>query len=723
MEKWKNIYRKGIVQWITVSFVLVFVIEVLSKKSLSKTILFLCENPLVFLYNVAILMVPIGISFLFRRRYFVMSVLSTIILIMGIANCVILCNRVTPFVPTDLLLIGDALKIADNYLSWVFVVALILGITLVVFLLIQLWRKIPKTEYQIPLVKRIRFLITMVFIVLIYNQVGRMSGLIPKNFTNIAEAYQNYGFVCCFTYGVFDTGISKPSGYNEERVGEIMDEVEAEIQDNTNDTTHLETVEDTKESQTEQQTETIESQTETVEETMVEEKKAPNIIFIQLESFFDLTEMNLFETSQDPIPYFHKLMKQYTSGYLTVPVIGAGTANTEFEVITGMNLDFFGPGEYPYKTVLKTSTCESMCYNVKPLGYATHAIHNNTGTFYGRNKVFPQLGFDTFTSVEYMDDIEYNENGWVKDKVLIQSILDNLDSTEESDLIYAISVQGHGSYPTEDIVENKVIEVTGLDDEALTNQYTYYANQIYQMDLFVKDLITALKSYGEDCVLVMYGDHLPTMGIEQEQIGEYTLFQTPLVIWDNMGLEKETINPEAYQLSAYVFDRLGIHEGVMTKYHQANFEALKEENGTDSTVIDFEPEEGTVAHQYLDKLQVMEYDILYGEMDALENRTPYEPTDMQMGVKEIVLDNTVFREGTLYVNGKNFTTASTVFIDGEPMQTDYSSSRLLIVRDYEPKDGQEIFVGQYAVKDKEILSQTESFTIKTTINVKLEEIP
>ena len=170
MEKWKNIYRKGIVQWITVSFVLVFVIEVLSKKSLSKTILFLCENPLVFLYNVAILMVPIGISFLFRRRYFVMSVLSTIILIMGIANCVILCNRVTPFVPTDLLLIGDALKIADNYLSWVFVVALILGITLVVFLLIQLWRKIPKTEYQIPLVKRIRFLITMVFIVLIYNQ-------------------------------------------------------------------------------------------------------------------------------------------------------------------------------------------------------------------------------------------------------------------------------------------------------------------------------------------------------------------------------------------------------------------------------------------------------------------------------------------------------------------------------------------------------------------------
>ena len=55
------------------------------------------------------------------------------------------------------------------------------------------------------------------------------------------------------------------------------------------------------------------------------------------------------ECSEDPIPNFRKLMEQYSSGYLWVPSVGAGTANTEFEVITGMNLDFFGPGEYPYK--------------------------------------------------------------------------------------------------------------------------------------------------------------------------------------------------------------------------------------------------------------------------------------------------------------------------------------------------------------------------------------
>ena len=82
----------------------------------------------------------------------------------------------------------------------------------------------------------------------------------------------------------------------------------------------------------------------------------PNIIFVQLETFIDPYELNFLSYSEDPIPNFHKLMQNYTSGYLTVPVVGAGTANTEFEVLTGMGIRFFGLGEYPYKTVLKDTS-------------------------------------------------------------------------------------------------------------------------------------------------------------------------------------------------------------------------------------------------------------------------------------------------------------------------------------------------------------------------------
>ena len=122
--------------------------------------------------------------------------------------------------------------------------------------------------------------------------------------------------------------------------------------------------------------------------------------------------------------------------------MGAGTANTEFECITGMNLDFFGPGEYPYKTILQKTVCESMAFDMKELGYTSHAIHNNEGTFYDRHKVFAQLGFDTFTPIEYMYDIKRNPTGWCEDEILVDEIVKTLDSTKKQDFIYAISVQG-----------------------------------------------------------------------------------------------------------------------------------------------------------------------------------------------------------------------------------------------------------------------------------------
>ena len=80
--------------------------------------------------------------------------------------------------------------------------------------------------------------------------------------------------------------------------------------------------------------------------------------------------------NQNPIPTFHNLEKNYTSGYLTVPVVGAGTANTEFEVLSGMSMQYFGTGEYPYKTILKKTDCESTAAADiwLPCGYGTHAV-------------------------------------------------------------------------------------------------------------------------------------------------------------------------------------------------------------------------------------------------------------------------------------------------------------------------------------------------------------
>ena len=103
---------------------------------------------------------------------------------------------------------------------------------------------------------------------------------------------------------------------------------------------------------------------------------------------------------------------------------------------------FFGPGEYPYKSILQEKTCESLPYILKKQGYKSHAIHNHRGGFYDRNKVFSKLGFDTFTSLEYMNGVSSTPKGWARDDVLLKYIMKVLKSTKGSDYIYTISVQG-----------------------------------------------------------------------------------------------------------------------------------------------------------------------------------------------------------------------------------------------------------------------------------------
>lgn len=172
-----------------------------------------------------------------------------------------------------------------------------------------------------------------------------------------------------------------------------------------------------------------------------EKVKKPNIIFVQLESHFDVTQVKGLKFNKDPLENFHKYMKQYSSGQLSMPSYGAGTANSEFELITGMNLDHFGAAEYPYKTVLQDTTTESMATVLKQYGYKAHAIHDNSASFYDRDLVFSQLGFDTFTTKESMNIRKWTENGWAKDGILTGYIMDSLNSTKNQDYVYCISVQ------------------------------------------------------------------------------------------------------------------------------------------------------------------------------------------------------------------------------------------------------------------------------------------
>ena len=615
-----------------------FLIEMISRRSFSAAWTYMTTKPLVFAYNAALIFTTSLIVYLFRRRCFWRVLISILWLLLGIISGVILSNRVTPFTGPDLHLLTDGMAVLNKYLpAWGVVLALIL-LGLFALLLLILLIKAPKYKRKVKF--RYDLLLVVVGAALFAGatQLALEKRILSNYFGNIAFAYEDYGYPYCLAVTIFDTGISCPRDYSEQEITRIE-----KTEDNLPATN---------------------------------EDSKPNIIFVQLESFFDPTLVEYLNISEDPIPNFRKLMKEYTSGYYKVPSVGAGTANTEFESITGMSLHYFGPGEYPYKSILKETTCESAPYVLKNLGYSTHAVHNNEANFYGRRSIFPNLGFDTFTSAEYMSEEEdKNPLGWTKDEVLTDEIIKCLDSTEESDYIYTISTQGHGAYPEEQLIDDPEITVSGAETEAQNNQWEYYCNEIHEMDNFVKELTDALADYPEDVILVMYGDHLPTMGLTVEDLKNKYLFQTQYVMWDNFGLEKKDENLAAYQMAAEVMDRAGIHEGTIFRYHQAR-------RNTRNYQVD---------------LETLQYDVLYGKKYSYDGESPFQRTKMRMGLYDVTLDSmeeisTV--DHTYRLRGTNFTPSSQVKLNGEWYDTVYVNPTTLMISGTEINDFDRVSVVQ-----------------------------
>ncbi len=607
-----------------------------------------------FLYNTFLIFVTFSIAYLVKRRIFVYVVVSIFWLATGIMNGIILCYRITPFTVTDLALLGSVMSIIPNYLDTFQIVLAVGAGVLVVVALILVFLFMPKHKQKINYKKSVLGILILAAAFYGTTNLAIQQNWVSTYFGNLGYAYRDYGFPYCFMNTWLNTGVSRPSNYSKEEIERIFTEDELAAFAKGEDESDAPKVE-------------------------------PNIIMIQLESFFDPTLMENLQFSEDPVPNFRRLKGNYSSGFLTVPAVGAGTANTEFEVLSGMRVRFFGPGEYPYKSTLTDVTCESLAYDLKSLGYGTHAIHNHRGAFYGRNKVFPNLGFDTFTSLEYMNNVAKTPKNWAKDDVLTGEIYSALDSTESRDFIYTISVQGHGQYPTKRIIENPEVTMSGITVKSEAYAFEYYLQQIHEMDQFIGILTDKLSKFDEPTVLVLYGDHLPSLNISETDLVNRNIYQTQYVIWSNFGLKKQDKNLYSYQLGAEVLNQVDIHEGVLVTYHQDHLE------DTD----------------YLKNLKALQYDMLYGKDFIFGEINPYRPTKMKMGVNPIKVDEVVEVGKKYYIKGENFTPYSKISIDGEVLDTIFLGPSVLgLLEEVEPEDVSKMKVSQVE-KNNAILSTTE----------------
>ena len=92
-------------------------IELLNHKGLTGLGLFLANNPLAFLVNFLIILLTLTPCLLFRRRAFCLTLLSLVWAMSGVANGIILQNRMTPFTTADLAVFSTGFEILPTYFT------------------------------------------------------------------------------------------------------------------------------------------------------------------------------------------------------------------------------------------------------------------------------------------------------------------------------------------------------------------------------------------------------------------------------------------------------------------------------------------------------------------------------------------------------------------------------------------------------------------------------
>ena len=676
----KIINKKSILKlllFILYSLLLAFVIEWFSRGSIEAAYSFLRHFFKIFLYNALIVSVTLSPCFLFKRRLFAFSLGSLIWIILGVSNNFLIKFRETPLTFADLGMLKNAMELSDQYLSKGSLILIVLLFIMLLGLLIFIFYKSKKIK-----IIYLRNIICLFIYILIFSfllNYGLKSNIITKNFWDITGGYNTYGFSYSFFNSAINTGIHKPKGYSKNTISNIKNELA--ILDSENSIA-------TSTNSINKNVNTMSLDSSEVEDINSEIK--PNIVIIQLESFINPNWITDITLNKNPVSNFEKLSEEFTSGLLAVPALGGGTANTEFEVITGMSTDFFGTGEFPFNTIASKKAIPSLAYTLKDLGYSANALHNHEGKFYSRDVVYKNLGFDSFTPIECMNVPERTPVGWAKDSILIDEICNIITSTHNSDLVFGISVQGHGNYPNDEL-ENKEVYIT--NDYSKNNKLSleYYINQVYEIDQFVGNLIEAVNKLDEPTIIAFYGDHFPAIGIDNSEVSINTLKSTPYVIWDNIGLPKTDKDIEAYELTSLILDKLSLTNTTLSILHNSNLD--------DET-----------KNEYLNQL---EYDMIYGKNYTSDYEKLVPSSEYKIGFKDVKIDSVeIYDDNNILIKGENFNNYSNVYVDGKYIEKTFIDSNTLAIPKDSCKTGSVIQVRQPSATGSTVFSYSNEITFK-----------
>jgi len=621
------------------SFLVVMIVQGFECKSVFGGIVFIFGNTYFFIINYLIVLFTYAILFLFKKRMIWIWLITILWSVLGLANYIVMMYRAMPIAAIDFVVMTTTRDIIPHYFSVFHIILVIVLVLLAIALFVFLFIKAKK--YERTPAKAIVPVICAGSLLSVFLIGGGVTGNLKISYSDVTGAYDEHGFIYCFSSSLFVRGIPKPDEYSLNDVEKIMKKYD---------------------------------------DVKSEETKTPNIVVVQLESFMDPSKYTAhYPIVNDPIPNFHKICSEYGEGSLSVPSNGGGTVNTEFEILTGMNLEYFGTIEYPYTTILQDTTCESAAYILEEHNYTSHAIHNHTGVFYGRHKVYPNLGFDNFIPIEFMQ-FEKTETGWAKDTAILDNTIKAVESTPGKDFVFAVTVQGHGAYSSEHDPQNpfkvRGKELLSGSDIKKASMYEYYCGLLHETDKVIGDLYNYVMNSDEDFVVILYGDHLPSLEIDPELYDYKSGYMTTYTMFSNMDDFEYSFTDDmpSFRLMSSVFEVLGIDEGLINKINRNHDDPM-----------------------YESELGEIQYDMLYGKGYSL-NGKPYQPKPVSYGSSTVKISSVTYEDGFLTVRGENFNQKSEININGRERDTAYVDSNTVVCACSKISDDDIISVCQTAVE-------------------------
>lgn len=450
-------------------------------------------------------------------------ILAIFTIFLTVANFIKVTYFDEPFYPWDVYMIKNLFGISKEYLNVPIVVISVLILSGLVFLLVKFRKNVfryLKPKFNLILLPFALILLLLNANVLTDYKLSVQVGVQRSWYIGKLEILANGMYAQNYYYLTdLDKYLNpKPEGYSEDTMLAISDKYH--ISDNN-------------------------AVTASTSRSPVSLLQKPNVIVIMSESYWDLTKLNGITFSKDIAENVHK----YQKGQLAPPAIGGGTANTEFEALTGMSLYFMSPGIIAYNAYLRTET-PSVASIFKNNGYTTTAIHPNGGWFYNRDKVYNYFGFEKFYDIESFDMETQTKGPHISDYALVDKVLETLNSSDKSAFIFAVSMQNHDPYYDKYTSFDVNIESNQLN-ASQKNIVSGYAQGLYDADQSLGKLIEALEKSDKPTLVYFFGDHAPRLGslddyyniynnlgvkeaVKAEQgIGELKYYTTPLATWSN----------------------------------------------------------------------------------------------------------------------------------------------------------------------------------------------